>query len=97
MTQLLAALKKVVGGFKGESIAKEIMGLSSGTMANITKVADYKKIEKIQDLWAEFAATSGKTYGDWVEAWAHFTEEHGLKKDSKGNTTEQEIDTKLNL
>jgi hypothetical protein len=53
----------------------DAISLSSGTIASLTGIADYARIEKIQRAFFNFVILHPGKHRDWMEAWFHFISE----------------------
>ena len=55
-------------------IVRDILGLSSGTMATLSGKKDYASIEEVQNQFANFAQKMQpqRNWRNWVDAWQEF-------------------------
>ena len=51
---------------------KEVMQISSGTMALLFNTREYQKIDKIQSNIVEFVENSSKVFRSWMDAVVEF-------------------------
>ena len=53
-------------------LVQDAMNLSSGTIANLTGIRDYSRIESIQLDFIEFCEENHRLYKSWSKAWATY-------------------------
>jgi len=58
---------------KNMKIYKDVLALSSGTLAKLTGKKKYDDIEKAQNSLASFVRKSKKSYSSWNDAWSDFS------------------------
>lgn len=70
-----------VGSSKSE-IVKDVMGLSSGTLATLTGKKEYAYLDKLHQKFIQFVVgaldSDPKAYKNWKDAWKYFTESYDL-------------------
>lgn len=52
-----------------EFINREIYSLSGSTLANLTGESNWKRIESIQEAWANWVLETNQIFDCWQEAW----------------------------
>lgn len=54
---------------------KEVMSISSGTLARLFGTSDYAEIDQHLDRWVAWLAKGGKAYPTWQHAWVAYRED----------------------
>lgn len=73
-----------------KKVVKEVSELSSGTIASLTNLKEYDKIEKLHYAFTEFTINADPIYEDWNNAWRAFLDIYDLDYNEKGITTKAE-------
>jgi hypothetical protein len=66
-----------------QDVIKDIMGLSSGTLASLTGKKEYEYLDKLQGKFTQFAIgaldSDPNAFKDWKEAWKYFSDSYDLE------------------
>jgi tetratricopeptide (TPR) repeat protein len=66
-----------------DDIIKDVMGLSSGTLATLSKKNEYAYLHKLHQKFIQFVVgaleSDSKAYKDWKDAWKYFKDSYDLE------------------
>lgn len=76
--------RRVRGGRLHEKVTgRDVMSLSSGTIATLTGMRDYKDIDEVQHAFVSWVNANPGEYATWQEAWEEFKNSPKYKKAMK--------------
>lgn len=62
-----------------DKIMRDVLALSSGTIATLTGFKKYSDIDKIINAWIDYIEDTYHIYNNWMDAWNEFEKSKAYK------------------